>query len=198
MRKLICCVMLPVMVLFLSVNSFADRWDDLIAQSYRQRLSKSKRQTRSGQRILREKIARIKEIDRTVPGIISRGEYGQAEVVLEESLRLTIEFMGSENNMPVAERFALLGMLCYRAGNYQEAKGALRKTIDIASPIIGNEDIRLAGVYSVLAVIYEHEGRRNEAIKTTETLFSISVAHYGPNSPEAGKVKDLLRQLYAS
>lgn len=183
-------------LVLVSTSVCADEWDDLISAAKEQAPSRSKRKTRSGKRLLMEKAQRMREIDVEVPLLIERKRYETAEAALIEALRLSIESYGMED-MGTADRFAALGIFYARTGRSPEAIGALKRTLNIAEPLIGKDNYRLAAVYQMLAAAYYDLGEYDNAGKNVESLLSGAIDRFGPDSSQAKTAKQLLSKIYS-
>ncbi|MBF0252182.1 MAG: tetratricopeptide repeat protein [Candidatus Omnitrophica bacterium] len=194
--KYIFLIMIAAMLVF-TENCHADNIDDLIKEAEQNMLSKSKRATTSGKRILREKVDRLNAIDIELPGVINGKNYAKAESLLRESAVLTIQYFNTLNNLSVAEKLTNLGMVYYNyMGKPNEAKNAFIKALNIAIPILGEKNVQLSGIYSHLAVIYFEEGNIAESRRIAEILLDIYIDNFGPQSPQTHKVKSLLKEIY--
>lgn len=191
--------MLLVFTLLLAVTtvaSYAGELDDLIAQSEAQKLSARKRNSPSGRRILTEKYERILEVDRQFPALINNYDYTQAENLAKETLRLTIELYDSVNNVHVAERFLLLGVIYMKAGDNAMAGQALQRARGIGEAVLGRGDHRLANIYSALAAVYYERGDYDRALNNADVFLSITMERYGPDSPEVARAKNILKLIH--
>jgi len=193
MRKVMLTLALVVAV---SCVSFADQWEDLVNSALEGAPSRSKRKTSSGRRLLREKVERVREIDRRVPILIQHTEYAQAESLLKEALKLVVEFHGGIKHLDVAERFASLGIVYMASGDPRQASGAFTWALDIAGSILGAADYKLANLYRFRAAAYYHEGRYKEAEDDAGMLLSIAASTFGPDSPQAAEAREMLRKIY--
>ncbi len=194
MRKIL-GVLLTALIAVSSI-AFADEWKDLINEAYKQMPSKSKRKTRSGRRILQEKVNRIQDIDRRIPQLIRGGDYSRAEDLLKESLSLTIEYYGGMNHIHVAERFLSLGIVYMEAGNPQKAEEAFTWCLNIGEKILGKGSYQLSNVYKFLAIAYYEQDKYTRAAEMADFLLSIYVSKFGPNSAQAEEAKALLKTIY--
>jgi len=194
MRKILLALTL---ILTVTTGSAASgELDDLIVQAESQKLSARKRDTTSGRRILREKVDRLREIDRQLPALMRDHDYTQAESLAKESLRLTIELYDSVNNVHVAERFLLLGVIYMRAGNNAMAEQALERARAIGESILGRGDHRLANIYSALAAVYYERGDFDRALNNADIFLAITLDRFGPDSPEAERAKNILKLIH--
>jgi tetratricopeptide (TPR) repeat protein len=166
----------------------------LIDEALRQAPSKYKRKTKSGRRLLREKRARIIAIDRSLPGLLQRGDYAKAEDVLKEALRLTIESVGV-NNVYVVERFVSLGIVYMESGNQSEAIEAFNWALRIGEPILGEGSYQLSNVYKFLAIAYYEIGNHKGAFDNAVLLVSIYRAEFGADDPRTIEAKELLKKI---
>ena len=192
-------ILLVLVTVFTLVSSFAyaGEWDEFIKESLKQRPSERKRKTRSGKRLLREKKERIQQIDSAVPVLMRNRDYGTAEKLLKESLRLTIELY-DPNHLRVAERFMFLGILYMEAGQPGKAEKALYWTLKIGEPVLGEGDFRLAYVYLYLARANYDQGKYDAAADEATLYLMICRANFGDNDPRTVTAREFLQEIYAA
>ena len=188
-------IALAVMLTMSCTLAFGGEWESLVNDALKQMPSASKRRTRSGKRLLREKVERIRQIQVQVPILLRRGDYSRAEELLKESLKLTIEFYGTTDNMNVAEQFMSLGIVYMEMGDAGKAEEVFRWARDIGERIVGRGSYELANVYKFLAVAYYELGNTKLASQNAELFLSIAVGRFGPNSLQADEAKELLRTI---
>ncbi|HNX90564.1 MAG TPA: tetratricopeptide repeat protein [Candidatus Omnitrophota bacterium] len=193
-KKLISLVILNVFLFLFSGLASADEWDDIVKQADKQKLSEYKKKTSSGKRIIKEKIARIEEIDKQVPYLMQRGQYKIAEDFLIEALRLSMEYYGADN-INVAERFISLGILYMEAGYTDKAEAVFVRARDIGEKTYGAGDYRLMNVYRFLAVAYYSNGKIQEAGSAAKIFVNISREKFGVDSDEYRSAENLLKQV---
>jgi tetratricopeptide (TPR) repeat protein len=194
MKKLF--LLLVALIMFFSSVAFAGEWDDLMRDALKQAPSRSKRRTRSGQRLLREKRDRIHVIDRQVPLLMRRGDYREAEGLLKEALKLTIEFYNTTHNLDVAERFVSLGIVYMEEGDQAKAEETFLWALKIGEPILGQGSYRLANVYKFLAIAYYEQGKYRQAAQKAEILLSAYISEFGRDDPRTEEAKELLKKIY--
>ncbi|MGB2601539.1 MAG: tetratricopeptide repeat protein [Candidatus Omnitrophota bacterium] len=186
-----------VVLALMSSSVFAGEWDEFIKESLKQRPSESKRKTRSGKRLLREKKERIQEIDATVPALMRVGNYETAEKLFKESLRLTIELY-EPDHLRVSERFMFLGILYMEARDPAKAEKALYWSLKIGEPILGEGDYRLAYVYLYLAQANYDQGKYDAAAGEATVYLMICRVHFGEDDPRTAAARDFLREIYSA
>lgn len=194
MKRLLLTVFL--ILTFAATTVYADEWESLVNEALKQKLSKSKRRTRSGRRILREKVERLHAIDAQVPVLIQQRDYGRAESLLKESLSLTIELYDKIDDIHVVERFVRLGILYTHAGNREKAQEVYRWALSLGEPILGKGSYQLSNVYRSLAVMYYDQGKYSRAEENANLYMSGMIGHFGVNSPQAEDAKRLLKKVY--
>jgi tetratricopeptide (TPR) repeat protein len=176
-------------------SACAGEWDEFIKESLKQRPSESKRKTRSGKRLLREKRERIQQIDAAVPVLMRNRDYETAEKLMKESLRLTIELY-RPNHLRVAERFMFLGILYMEAGQPEKAEKVLYWALKIGEPILGEGDYRLAYVYLYLARANYDQGKYDAAADEATLYLMICRIHFGENDPRTVTAREFLGEIY--
>lgn len=185
---------LVIILSLVCVNAAADEWSDQIGMA--QKLSRSKMKTSSGKRILREKIHRINQIDMKVPGLIKQGNYTDATALLKESLRLTVEYYGSENNLQTAERFTMLGIVFMESGGFPRAEETFSLALGISKPLLGKDSYQLANIYKFLAVAYAAQDKNKKAAGAAKQYLGITIGKFGPKSPEGEEAKEFFKKYF--
>lgn len=194
MKKVVHIVL--ILLMLTSINVSAGEWDDLVRDALKQSPSKSKRRTRSGKRLLREKMERIRQIDRDMPFVIQRGDYDGAENLLKESLRLTIELY-DENDIHVADRFVSLGIVYMEAGDPGKAEEVFEIAIGIAETILGAGSFKLFNVYKFLAAAYYEQGKIEKAEDVAAMLLLVCRNKFGDKDQRTKEAREFLSKIYS-
>ena len=93
------------------------------------------------------------------------------------------------------EQYMDAGETAYQRGDYEEAVRQTKAALKIATDF-GGQDPRLASTFNNLAVIYQAEGRYDEAEPLNELALEIREKALGPEHPDVATSLNNLALLY--
>lgn len=124
-----------------------------------------------------------------------RGQYIEAEPLLQEALALSEQQQGKEH-VETGAAFATLGWLYVAQGRYAEAEPLYQRALAISKERLGLNHYNTATDLNNLAGLYREQGKYAEAEPLYQQALVIREEQLGPNHPDTAQSLNNLAGLY--
>ena len=124
-----------------------------------------------------------------------RGQYAQAEPLLERALALREQVLGSEHP-DTASTLNTLAELYMLHGKYQQAEQLLQPALASFEHVLGPEHPEVAHALNTLADVYMHRGQYTQAEPLLQRALAIREQALGKNHPAVAESLNDLAMLY--